>query len=118
MRVNKTMHYLKKIQKRSIRESEAYLTLLYGDIQDDRIFTNKKILYKLKNELDIKIKKLIFLNKKYKSYNVQTIIIKALNVARKIRDVVMKSLDKGGVTVVYDNSVLITVYQTNSYKSY
>lgn len=118
MQIKKTSHYLKKIQKRSIRESEAYLTLQYGETQDDKIFTNKKILQKLKNELDTKIKRLLFLSKKYKGYSVQTIIIKALHTARKIRDVAMKSLDKGGVTVVCDKNCLITVYQTNSYKSY
>ncbi|WP_313391053.1 hypothetical protein [Acinetobacter sp.] len=116
--IKKTTHYVRRIQKRSIREPEAYFTLQYGDIRNDKFFTNRKILQKLKNELDIKIKKLISLSKKYKGYGVQKIIMKALNATRKLRSVAMKSLDKGGVTVVYDNNSLITAYQTNSYKSY
>lgn len=38
--IKKTTHYVRRIQKRSIREPEAYFTLQYGDIRNDKFFTN------------------------------------------------------------------------------
>ena len=118
LKVRKTKHYSIRAKKRGIRDQEVSLTLEYGEIHNDKFFTNKKIAQQLKNELDIKIKKLIFLGKKYKGFTVLKLISKALKTIQKLRSIAMHLLDKGGVTVVYENNSLITVYQTDSYKCY
>lgn len=118
LKVKKTKHYSIRAKKRGIRDQEVSLTLEYGEIHNDKFFTNKKIAQELKNELDIKIKKLIFLGKKYKGFTVLKLISKALKTIQKLRSIAMHLLDKGGVTVVYENNSLITVYQTDSYKCY
>ena len=76
LKVRKTKHYSIRAKKRGIRDQEVSLTLEYGEIHNDKFFTNKKIAQQLKNELDIKIKKLIFLGKKYKGFTVLKLISK------------------------------------------
>ena len=112
IKVKKTLHYSMRAKSRGIRDQDALFTLEYGEIKNDKFFTNRKIVQKLKNELDLKIEKLLFLGKKYKGFEVLKLISKAL------RNIAMRLLDKGGVTVIYDNNSLITAYQTNSFKCY
>jgi hypothetical protein len=107
-----------RAKSRGIRDQDALFTLEYGEIKNDKFFTNRKIVQKLKNELDLKIEKLLFLGKKYKGFEVLKLISKALRNIQKLRSIAMRLLDKGGVTVIYDNNSLITAYQTNSFKCY
>jgi hypothetical protein len=118
IKVKKTLHYSMRAKSRGIRDQDALFTLEYGEIKNDKFFTNRKIVQKLKNELDLKIEKLLFLGKKYKGFEVLKLISKALRNIQKLRSIAMRLLDKGGVTVIYDNNSLITAYQTNSFKCY
>lgn len=118
LKIKKTQHYSMRAKERAIRDQEACFTLDHGEIRNDKFFTNRRIIQQLKKELDLKIQRLIFLKKKYKSFAVFKLISRALKATQKLRSVAMHLLDKGGVTVVYDNNSLITVYQTDSYKSY
>jgi molecular chaperone GrpE (heat shock protein) len=62
------------------------LVLEFGKENGDKLILNKKATQKVIEEIDM------------------------------IRKELLKVLDKGGVTVVLDNNMLITAYNTDSYK--
>jgi Skp family chaperone for outer membrane proteins len=62
------------------------VVLEFGKANGDKLILNKKATQKVIEEIDT------------------------------IRKELLKVLDKGGVTIVLDNSALITAYNTNSYK--
>jgi len=62
------------------------LVLEYGNDNGDKLILNKKTTQKIIDEIDIKRKDLI------------------------------KVMDKGGITIVVDNDLLVTAYNTNRHK--
>ena len=90
-----TRHILKRMNQRGITKDMVDFAFVYGDIQGDKIFTNRKVTKEIICDIDMQIEYL-----------------------RKMRRLALKVMDKGGITVVADNGKLITAYNTDSYLSY
>lgn len=74
------------MSQRGLPKRLLELVLEFGKENGDKLILNKKATKKVIEEIDT------------------------------IRKELLKVLDKGGVTVVLDNDILITAYNTNSYK--
>ncbi|MGE8556898.1 MULTISPECIES: DUF4258 domain-containing protein [unclassified Acinetobacter] len=92
---NTTRHSNKRMKQRGITKDMIDFTILFGEIDGDKYFTNQKNIKDEISMIDLKIMQL-----------------------RKLRKTALKVLDKGGVTVVADNGNIISTYNFNSYLSY
>lgn len=81
-----TKHCQSRMSQRGLPKRLLELVLEFGKENGDKLILNKKATQKVIEEIDT------------------------------IRKELLKVLDKGGVTVVFDNDTLITAYNTNSYK--
>jgi Skp family chaperone for outer membrane proteins len=81
-----TKHSLARISQRGLPKKLIDLAFEFGKEQGDKLILNRKTTQKLINEID------------------------------RMRQELLKVMDKGGVTVVVDSDTLITAYNTNSYK--
>lgn len=81
-----TKHCQSRMSQRGLPKRLLELVLEFGKENGDNLILNKKATQKVIEEIDT------------------------------IRKELLKVLDKGGVTVVFDNDTLITAYNTNSYK--
>jgi hypothetical protein len=83
-----TNHVLSRMSKRGLTKPMIDLAFEYGKSRGDKLILNKKTIQNIIRELD------------------------------KQRKDLLKIQDKGGVTVVMENDILVTAYNTNSYNSY
>jgi hypothetical protein len=83
-----TKHCQTRMSQRGLPKKLLDLVLEFGKTNGDKLILNKKNTQKVINEID------------------------------KMRKELLKIMDKGGVTVVVDNEILITAYNTNSYRKY
>jgi len=81
-----TKNSLARISQRGLSKSLIDLVFTYGKEQGDKLILNKKTTQKMIKEID------------------------------NMRKQLLRIMDKGGVTVVVENDILITAYNTNSYK--
>jgi hypothetical protein len=81
-----TKHCQSRMAQRGLPKRLLELVLEFGKENGDKLILNKKATQKVIEEIDM------------------------------IRKELLKVLDKGGVTVVLDNNMLITAYNTDSYK--
>jgi hypothetical protein len=81
-----TKHCQSRMVQRGLPKRLLELVLEFGKENGDKLILNKKATQKVIEEIDM------------------------------IRKELLKVLDKGGVTVVLDNNMLITAYNTDSYK--
>lgn len=116
--MNITKHCHKRMSQRAISKNLIDFTINYGELKGDKIVTNKKILKSNIIEIDIKIKSLKKMIKKFKHLLVSKLIKKALISLQETRKVALKVLDKGGITIVLDGDSLITTYNTNSFRRF
>jgi len=84
--VKTTKHSLARMSQRGLPKKLVDLAFEFGKEQGDRLILNRKATQKLINEID------------------------------RMRQELLKIMDKGGVTVVVDSDTLITAYNTNSYR--
>jgi Skp family chaperone for outer membrane proteins len=84
--VKTTKHSLARISQRGLPKKLIDLAFEFGKEQGDKLILNRKTTQKLINEID------------------------------RMRQELLKVMDKGGVTVVVDSDTLITAYNSNSYK--
>ncbi|WP_151900493.1 DUF4258 domain-containing protein [Sulfurimonas hydrogeniphila] len=80
-----TNHILARMSQRGISKKLVDLVYEYGKAKGDKLILNKKNTQKVIREID------------------------------SMRKELLKIMDKGGVTIVFDNDALITAYNTNSY---
>lgn len=78
-----TNHCLARMSQRGLPKQLLDLVLEFGKDKNDKVILDKKTTQKVINELD------------------------------KLRSNLLKVKDKGGVTVVIDNDILVTAYNTN-----
>lgn len=81
-----TKHCQSRMAQRGLPKRLLEIVLEFGKENGDKLILNKKTTQKVIEEIDT------------------------------IRKELLKVLDKGGVTVVLDNNILITAYNTDSYK--
>ena len=81
-----TRHSLARMSQRGLSRKLVDLAFEFGKEQGDRLVLNRKATQKLINEID------------------------------RMRQELLKVMDKGGVTVVVDSDTLITAYNTDSYR--
>ena len=81
-----TTHCQARMSQRGLPIRLINLVLEYGNDNGDKLILNKKTTQKIIDEIDIKRKDLI------------------------------KVMDKGGITIVVDNDLLVTAYNTNRHK--
>lgn len=81
-----TKHCQSRMAQRGLPKRLLELVLEFGKENGDKLILNKKTTQKVIEELD------------------------------SIRKELLRVMDKGGVTVVVDNDMLITAYNTESYK--
>ncbi|PYE41164.1 hypothetical protein [Psychrobacter fozii] len=116
-----TTHMAQRMNNRGIVQSMVDLTIEIGVIKGDRYITDRRCLNDYLNELDTKLVDCRSMYKKYEHYRVSIIIAKAINRLVQLRSLVLKMMNKGGVTVVVCGNNLVTTYNTDShhqYKSY
>lgn len=81
-----TQHSLVRMSQRGLTKQLIDLVFRFGTDQNDKLILNKKLAQEAVKELD------------------------------KMRKGLLKVIDKGGVTIVMSDDVLITAYNTNSYR--
>ncbi len=81
-----TQHSLVRMSQRGLTKQLIDLVFRFGTDQNDKLILNKKLAQEAVKELD------------------------------KMRKGLLKVIDKGGVTIVMSDDVLITTYNTNSYR--
>lgn len=116
-----TTHMAQRMNNRGIVQSMVDLTLEIGVIKGDRYITDRRCLNDYLNELDTKLVSFRSIYKKYEHYIASNIVAKAINRLVQLRSLVLKMMNKGGVTVVVCGKNLVTTYNTDShhqYKSY
>jgi len=97
-----TKHIKEKMSQRGINRELLEIVLIYGVVKQDKVILNKKRCLKIVRKIDN-------YNKKVKRVG-NNLHIKNLNSSRSI---ILKILDKGGVTLVIVGDTLITTYNTN-----
>ncbi len=100
--VKLTRHIKEKMSQRGIHKDLLDVVLIYGVVKKDKVILNRKRCKSILVRLD-------FFYKKARALK-DTIHIKNL---RKSRSIILKILDKGGVTLVIMGDSLITTYNTN-----
>lgn len=116
-----TTHMKQRMNNRGIVQSMVNLTLEIGTIKGDKYITDRRCLNDYLNELDTKLVDRRSMYKKYKHYRASNIIARAISRLVQLRSLVLKMMNKGGVTVVVCGDNLVTTYNTDShhqYKSY
>jgi len=98
-----TKHIKEKMSQRGINRELLEIVLIYGVVKQDKVILNKKRCKKILRKIDT-------YNKKIKRIGGNSIHIKNLISSRSI---ILKILDKGGVTLVTVGETLITTYNTN-----
>ncbi len=98
--VKLTRHIKEKMSQRGIHKDLLDIVLIYGVVKQDKVILNRKRCKNILIKLDIF----------YKGARKNSIHIKNL---RKSRSIILKVLDKGGVTLVIVGNRLITTYNTN-----
>ncbi len=98
--VKLTRHIKEKMSQRGIHKDLLDIVLIYGVVKRDKVILNRK---RCKNIL-------IRLDFFYKKIKKNSLHIKNL---RQSRSLILKILDKGGVTLVIMGDRLITTYNTN-----
>jgi len=78
--LRKTLHFIQRSSQRGIRQDLALLAWHFGRAEGDRFVLGRKEILHLMGELD------------------------------RQRRLLVKALDKGGLTVVADGETLVTVY--------
>lgn len=116
--MKQTKHFKQRINSRGITKSHIDFTLEYGDVNGDKLVTNRKNVKYLLGEIKFRIAKLRCLKRKFGNFAVSSLIAKKLAKLEQDKAVALKVLDKGGVTVVCAGGKLITAYDTNSYFAY
>ena len=81
-----TKHLLARMSQRGLPKHLIDLVFQYGKEQGDRLILNRKDTQALLSSID------------------------------RMKQDLLKIMDKGGVTLVVDNDTLITAYNTNSYR--
>jgi hypothetical protein len=81
-----TNHCYARMSQRGLSKKLIDLTLEFGKVSGDKLVFNKKTAQKIIAEMDLMRKELL------------------------------RIVDKGGITVIIDNSTLITAYNTDSFK--
>ena len=97
-----TQHIKEKMSQRGIHKELLEMVLIYGVVKKDKVILNKKRCKKILIRLDMYYK----MAKRLKN----TIQIQNLN---KSRSIILKVLDKGGITLVIMGNTLITTYNTD-----
>jgi len=97
-----THHVKEKMSQRGINKELLEIVLIYGVVKKDKVILNRKQCEKLLRKLDK-------YNKKVKRLG-NRLHIEKLN---KSRSIVLKIIDKGGVSLVVMSDTLITTYNTN-----
>jgi hypothetical protein len=97
-----TKHIKEKMSQRGISKDLLEIVLIYGTVKQDKVILNKKRCLKILRKIDN-------YNKKIKRVGNQ-IHKKNLSISRSI---ILKILDKGGLTLVIVGETLITTYNTN-----
>ncbi len=100
--VKLTRHIKEKMSQRGIYKDLLDVVLIYGVVKKDKVILNRK---RCKNIL-------IRLDFFYKKAKIQKDNLHIKNL-RKSRSIILKILDKGGVTLVIMGDRLITTYNTN-----
>lgn len=113
-----TLHLDKRMNIRGISTDMIYFTLNHGEVRGDRYITNKRIVRNLVDGMNTQITKLCRLRKRFKKFNVVKLIDKALRKLKREKQIALKIISKGGVTVITVGNSLITTYNTESYKKY
>lgn len=83
-----TNHNLVRMSQRGITRKMMDTVVEWGYSRGDKIIINEKLAQKLLNEID------------------------------QLKKVLLKVKDKGGVTVVMSDDILITTYNANSFNNY
>ena len=83
-----TNHVLARMSQRGISKKLIDLVCEYGNERGDKLILNRKTTQRVIKEIDSMKKELL------------------------------RIMDKGGVTIVFNNDILITAYNTDSYKRY
>lgn len=125
-----TKHFLLRISQRGLSKEILNMVLKFGNSKGDKITLNKKMTQKVIKELDDLKKKLTKQDSMIQKSNVSNALIidfktnsdcdidvENIYLLEQIaydRAMLMKILDKGGVTVVAEGNILITAYNVNS----
>ncbi len=97
-----TRHIKEKMSQRGIHKELLEMVLIYGVVRKDKVILNKKRCKKILIRLD---------TYQRRAKRLRNILhIKNLN---KSRSIILKILDKGGVTLVIMGDSLITTYNTD-----
>ena len=83
-----TNHVLARMSQRGISKKLIDLVCEYGNKRGDKLILNRKTTQRVIKEID------------------------------SMRKELLRIMDKGGVTIVFNNDILITAYNTDSYKRY
>jgi len=97
-----TRHIKEKMSQRGINRELLEIVLIYGVIKQDKVILNRKRCKKI-------LKKIDGYRKRAKNIG-NSLYLKSLN---RSRSIILKILDKGGVTLVIVGETLITTYNTN-----
>ena len=100
--INLTHHVKEKMSKRGIHKELVEIVLIYGKLKKDKVILNNKQIDKVIKRLD-KHQRVV---KRIR----HTLHLKNLN---RIRSVLLKVRDKGGLTLVVMGDTLITTYNTD-----
>ena len=100
--INLTCHVKEKMSQRGIHKELVDTVLVYGKIKNDKVILNNKQLDKVLKKLDKHYRKVKRLNNTLHQNNLN-----------KIRSILLKIRDKGGVTLVVMGETLITTYNTD-----
>ncbi len=100
--INLTHHVKEKMSQRGIHKELVDVVLIYGKLKKDKVILNNK-------QIDKVIKRLDKHHRRVKRIR-NTLQIKNLN---RIRSILLKVRDKGGLTLVVMGETLITTYNTD-----
>lgn len=113
-----THHCQQRTSERGITSEMITFTLEHGKIQGDKYVVSKKFLQQHIKKLKIRGKRLQSLYSKFKRFAIVELIKRKRSQLQAEFRVTTKLLDKGGIVVVYDNNLVITSYDVDSYFRY
>ena len=113
--MKKTRHFDQRSNSRGINSAMTNFTLKFGHVNNDKIFLNRQLVTKEIENLKHSQNRLQKLLKKFKTFTVAYLIKKLLNQTKQDLATAKKILDKGGVVVVADGEMLISVYDYESH---
>ena len=100
--INLTHHVKEKMSQRGIHKELVDVVLIYGKLKKDKVILNNRQIDKVLKRLDKHHRKVKRLS--------NTLHLNNLN---KIRSILLKIRDKGGLTLVVMGDTLITTYNTD-----